>query len=94
MFEITIKNKKKLKDDDYGVTNYVSNKKFVIEVSLSRNPDLAEYGSTLLHELLHAWLGILKLNGAKFNSRNEHKFIYKVEKNITDLLKMLKRKGA
>jgi hypothetical protein len=62
-------------------------------MSLDLNKDLAEYGSTLLHELLHVWLAILQANGAVINKRKEHPFIYAVEKNITGLVKMLSKGG-
>lgn len=89
---IQIKDVKKIKGRCYGLTRYLSPKKVVVEMSLDLNKDLAEYGSTLLHELLHVWLVILKANGAVISRRKEHPFIYKVEKRITDLVKML-RKG-
>lgn len=88
---IVIKDRKKIKDGCYGITKYVSPKKIVIEISLSLNKDLAEYASTLLHEMLHVWVVILKSNGATINRRKEHPFIYKVERRIIDLLPMLKR---
>jgi hypothetical protein len=88
---IIIKDKQRINGDCYGVTRYIGPKKIVVEMSLELNKDLAEYGSTLLHELLHVWLVILKANGAVVNKRKEHKFIYKVEKKITSLVKMLKK---
>jgi hypothetical protein len=89
---IVIKDVKKIKGQCYGITRYKGRKKIEIEISQELNPELAEYGSTLLHELLHVWLVILRSNGAVINKRKEHPFIYQVERQITDLVKMLNPK--
>jgi hypothetical protein len=90
---IQIKDVKTIKGQCYGITRYVSPKKIKVEMSLSLNKDLAEYGSTLLHELLHVWIVILRSNGAVISKKQEHPFIYLVEKKITRLVKMLKGKS-
>lgn len=89
---IVIKNVNKIKGRCYGVTKYVSKQKAVIELSLELNKDLAEYSSTLLHELLHVWIAILQANDAKLNKKKEHTFIYKAEREIAKLMTVLRRK--
>jgi hypothetical protein len=89
---IVIKDVKRIKGQCYGITRYMGRKKIAIDISMELNKDLAEYGSTLLHELLHVWLVILRSNGAVINKRKEHPFIYQVERQITNLVGMLQRK--
>lgn len=84
---IVIKNQKRLSDGSYGVTHFLSVNRIHIKMNLEKNETVAEYGCTLLHELLHAWLKILKLHGAKFDSRKEHKFIYATEAATLKLMK-------
>ncbi len=84
---LEIRDVKQCNDGSYGY--FIKGKKKArISISLKRNESLAEYGSTLLHELLHAYLELLKQKGFKFTSKAEHKFIYAVEKVV---LKQMKR---
>lgn len=88
---IHIKQRNRLPKRRFGVVKYLSPQRVRIEVSLERNTSLAEYSLTLLHELLHVWLEIIKSNGAVTDKRNEHKFIYAVERQIIQLVSILKR---
>lgn len=54
----------------------------VITISLKLNSKLAEYGATLLHELLHLWTTMMRLRGFKVTDRVEHEFIYAAEDKI------------
>ena len=57
----------------------------LITLSMELNDTLAEYASTMLHELLHLWITILRVKGFRTTSLIEHKFIYAVEKCVVTL---------
>jgi len=90
---IEIQNKKRLEGNCWGITKYLSKKRISVGISEARNKDIGEYSSTLLHELLHVWIEIIKAQGAVINSRKEHAFIYDVEAKIADAVKVLKRRS-
>lgn len=65
----------------------------LITISSKLNTTVAEYGATVLHELLHLWVTILRKNGFRVSNKKEHKFIYAVEDVIFILSKQhLKRR--
>ena len=65
-------------------------KYWVITISKSKNKLLADWASSVLHELLHAWVTAIRLRGFKVRGIKEHKFIYGVEDKIHYMLKHLK----
>ncbi len=71
----------------YGECAFNSKNKMVITIARERNRRLATYGATLLHELLHAWVRMLELNGFKVDDKVEHKFIYAVEQAVVRLFR-------
>lgn len=60
----------------------------LITVSLKLNDTVAEYAATVLHELLHLWVTIMRLKGFRVSNVKEHKFIYAVE----DIIKAMAKK--
>ncbi len=66
---ITIRNQRRVvaKDGDecYGLTLFPTNRRVVIRMSQRLNRTIAEYGATLLHELLHVWVHSLTILGWK-----------------------------
>ena len=78
---IKIRHAKKLKDL-YGNCAFPTASRVVITVNRQFNKRLATYAATLLHELLHAWIHILELNGLKVDDEAEHKFIYATEQAV------------
>lgn len=65
----------------------------LITISQKLNVLVAEYGCTLLHELLHLWVTMLRLKGFRVSDMKEHRFIYAVEASIYALAKKhLRRK--
>jgi hypothetical protein len=63
----------------FGWCNLKRNK-FDISISLKRNNTIEEYAGTLLHELLHLWLGILQRHKyLPVGMKNEHKVIEMIE---------------
>lgn len=63
---------------------------FLIKISEKENPTIAEFSITLLHELLHVWLEVIKKNGAAIDLRKDHRFITSVEQSVIKLAKVLK----
>lgn len=51
----------------------------LITIARDKNGNLAEFGVTLLHELLHFWIQVLRVKGAEISEANEHRFIDKLE---------------
>ena len=75
-----------------GLTTFEKNGDALIEIANDENPTIAEYSVTLLHELLHVWLEVIKHKGATIDLRKDHKFIYAVEDVIIKLSQILKGK--
>jgi len=50
----------------------------VISTTMNKNP--VEFFLSLIHELLHLWVSVMRINGVKI--KNEHKFIYSVENGV------------
>jgi len=89
---IEIKNVKECRNKAFGNFIIKGNEKVLITVSLKRNKFVSEYCSTLLHEMLHAWVTILRAQGLRVTNIKEHRFIYAVERKILNELKYLKRR--
>lgn len=83
---VKIRHVKNLKDD-YGECAFPTPYKAIITISKKGNRYLAEYASTVLHELLHVWVRILAKKGFKIEDNAEHDFIYAVEKDILQRFK-------
>lgn len=83
--KINIKMVKSL-DGKYGQTS-CDGKTFLIELAKDKTEDnLQEFMLTLLHEFLHIWGAIAKANKADIDRRQEHRFIYAVERSVTRLV--------
>lgn len=79
---IDIKEVKKCRNGAYGNFLLRGRQSALITVSLKENRVVAEYAATLLHELLHLWITLLRLKGFRTTNIKEHRFIYAVEKAI------------
>lgn len=89
---LEIKKVKRCRNGAYGNFLLQGRTRALITVSLKLNQLLAEYGATLLHELLHFWMTMMRREGFKMNDRREHQFIYAVEKKIINEMKKYGRK--
>lgn len=90
---VEIKNVRDCRNKAHGNFIIRGHDKALITISLKRNTTLAEWGSTLLHELLHLWTTLMRYNGLRVSDRQEHKFIYAVEDAVLKImLKYLKRR--
>lgn len=77
----------KCRDNDCGNFRTVSKDIAIITISLSENKLLAEYGATLLHELLHFWMVMLRREGLKIADRTEHSFVYAAEGAVIKVMR-------
>lgn len=75
-----------------GLSTFETNGDMLIEISEKENPTIDLFAVTMLHELLHVWLEILKRNGAEIDLSKDHKFITAVELAVINLSKLLKEK--
>lgn len=80
---------KSLPNEWFGCTSFTRKGKANIKISAVKNKDIGTFAMTLLHEMLHVWVTILKGNGAEIDLRKDHKFIYAVENSIGRLSKKL-----
>ena len=95
-FEVLINLVDKLPKGDCGyctVRNRRKNK-YSIGISASAHRTVADFGSTLLHELLHLWVYVLSKYGYRVKLKYEHKFIYAVETVIVEFMHILKQGDA
>jgi hypothetical protein len=76
---IEIRSVKRCKDGSFGYFQAVSRTRALICVSQELNTTVAQYAATLLHELLHLWVTLLRADGFKARNGEEHRFIYDVE---------------
>lgn len=91
--KLEIKNVKRSRNGASGNFYLRGRESALITISLEQNCTLAEWGSTLLHELLHLWVTLMQHNGLKVTDKREHIFIYAVEKKILKLMvQYLKRR--
>lgn len=85
---IDLKEVKRCRNGAYGNFLLRGAKSILITISLALNKRLDEYAATVLHELLHLWVTILRLKGFRTTNIKEHKFIYAVERVV---LRMARR---
>ena len=90
---IDIREVERCRNGAYG--NFLSrgtypNKYWVITVSKAKNKTLADWATTVLHEMLHAWVIALRIRGFQVTNLKEHRFIYGVEEKIYSMMKYLK----
>ena len=84
---VEIKAVKRCRNGAYGNFIVRGRESALITISLAKNKTVAEYGSTVLHELLHLWVGILRRKTFRCTNNKEHRFIYAVERKIYNLAK-------
>jgi Txe/YoeB family toxin of Txe-Axe toxin-antitoxin module len=84
----------KIKDKEYcsnkkwlGETRWISKSIAQIVISRKKNPNPIEFFLTLIHEMLHVWIAIMKYNGIRIP--HEHRFIYSIEDDIIKEIKKL-----
>lgn len=59
----------------------------LITISLKKNTTIAEYTTTVFHELMHLWITILRAKGFRCSGIKEHKFVYAAEKHVLRMAK-------
>ncbi len=86
---IKIKLIKECANGEYGTCEIQNKKTISIEISKKKNTDKYQFFISLLHELLHAWMFIMKANGIEIGIRKEHKWIYSVQAVVIEALKLI-----
>lgn len=90
---INLKDVKKCRNGAYGNFLLRGAGYALITVSMKLNTTIAEYAATVLHELLHLWMTVLRIKGFRVTNKKEHKFIYEAEAHILKMArKHLRRK--
>jgi hypothetical protein len=91
---LRIKEVEKCRNGAYGNYRTQRNGQCVITISISKNQEAAEWAATVLHELLHFWVTLLRVkSGHAVSNFKEHRFIYAVEAAVAPLIKKwLRRK--
>lgn len=82
---VHIKEVKKCRNGAFGNFLLRGTKSSLITISLKLNDTLAEYAATVLHELLHLWMTVIRIKGFRVNSYKEHRFIYAVEAVVIEM---------
>jgi Zn-dependent peptidase ImmA (M78 family) len=93
---ISISEKKRVRLQNrecFGVTKLVSDSKAIIHIAKCTNESPGQYAITLLHELLHVWVDMIKKKGFPIDLRKEHPYIYAVEKAVMILTKQMIKKA-
>lgn len=73
---------KRCRNRAYGNFSIRGRESALITIALDKNKTMAEYGATVLHELLHLWIAILQRRNFKCGDSREHRFIYAVERVV------------
>lgn len=90
---VNLKEVKQCRNGAYGNFLLRGSSSALITISMKLNDTVAEYSATMLHELLHLWITLLRLKGYRTNNVREHRFIYAVEKVVLEMAKKhLKRR--
>lgn len=84
---IKIKFVEQCPNGEYGLCEVINNNNILIQISRIKNREMSEFFVTLLHEILHAWMFILKANKIRMPIRKEHTWIYRVQAVILTALK-------
>lgn len=88
---LEIKTVKRTHNKAYGNFITLGRDKARITIDESKNRTFNMFAETLLHELLHCYTTILRINGLRVTDRKEHKWIEDCEVAIANL--MLKNFG-
>jgi len=93
-FKIEVKIVDSLPEGDCGycVTRSKKLDKYEIAISRKAHKTVADFGSTMLHELLHLWVYFLNVYGYRVKLAAEHKWIRAVETVIIHLMYLLTEK--
>ena len=83
---LEIKVVKDTKDKSYGNFRTLGKDRARIVISERRNKTFDLFAETLLHEMLHCYTTILRINGLKVTNAKEHKWIYDCEVAIANLM--------
>jgi len=86
---LEIKKVKRCRNGAYGNFLMRPNNTALITISLKKNPTLAEYAATLLHEMLHCYTTLLRREGFRVTNSKEHKWIEACEIAVIDVMQKI-----
>lgn len=84
--KLEIKKVKACKNKAFGNFLLRGHDSGLITISLKLNNTLAEYGATLLHEMLHAYTTLMRREGFRVSNRKEHKWIEASEDAVLEAM--------
>lgn len=91
--KLEIRGVRKCRQDEFGYFKILGAQRAYIAISLEKNNTVNQYAETLLHELLHFYVALLKVEGFQVGQRREHKWIEACELTVVDQMKRyLKRR--
>lgn len=90
---LEIKKVDRCKNGAYGNFRIRGKDSALITLSLKKNPTIAEYAATLLHEMLHCYTTLLRVEGFRVSDKKEHKWIELCEVVVIEAMqKTMKRR--
>jgi len=91
--KLEIKKVKRCRNGAYGNFLLRGHNSALITVSMALNTTLAEYAATLLHELIHAYCTLLRIEGFRVSNKREHQWIYALENEAIRTMKIHLKRG-
>lgn len=89
---LEIKEVRRCRNGAYGNFFVRGRESALITLSLRKNPMLADYMSTLLHELLHCYTTLARSKGFRITDKREHAWIEACEVAVTNEMKKFFRR--
>jgi len=84
---LEIKKVKQCRNKAYGNFIILGNERARITISMKKNPTMGEYAATLLHELLHCYTTLLRVDGFRVTNKQEHRWIESCEDAIIEQMR-------
>lgn len=84
---LEIKKVRECREGEFGYFEIKSAERCYIAISDKKNRTLNQYAETLLHELLHFYTALLKVEGFSATDKREHEWIEECETKIVRLMK-------
>lgn len=86
---LDIRKVKECKNGAFGNFIIRNKESALITISIRKNPTVAEYAATLLHEMLHCYTSLLRAEGFKLTDKNEHKYIEASEVAVVSAMRKI-----
>lgn len=90
---LEIKKVDRCRNGAYGNFIILGHEKARITISMKKNDTLGEYAATLLHEMLHGFYTLLRVEGFKLTNKTEHKMIEETEDALFKIMRRYFKDG-